>query len=214
MTKSTKWIDEVKELEIEPKSIDSILEEYLGRDWNKLDLASIKFLPYIKIQCNECLYISPDEVYTVHATETINSRGESINFEPESKVAWAIMAMHQEGVHPVTREDENSKKNLAFRSQMMEVLTNPSLIKPEYQTIDMRITQPNYPKSKVGEAVVTINAGEYQNTSYGSPRRDYAELMRTLKFDIGIESFDEHNADWHVVRRKIMDIKNPKGVIK
>jgi hypothetical protein len=207
----TKWIDEVKELEIETKSIDSILEEYLGSNWKKLDLASIKFLPYIKLQCNECLYISPDEVYTIHASETINSRGDSINFEPESRVAWALMALHQEGVHPVTREDENAKKNIAFRSQMMEVLTNPTLIKPEYKTINAKVAQPNYPKSSKGFAEVQINAGEYQSTSYGAPRRDYSELMRTLKFDIGIEAFDEHNADWHVVRRKIMDIKNPNG---
>ena len=207
----TKWIDEVKELEVDLKSIDDILEEYLGSNWKKLDLASIKFLPYIKLQCNECFYISPDEVYTIHASETINSRGDSINFEPESRVAWALMALHQEGVHPVTREDENAKKNIAFRSQMMEVLTNPTLIKPEYKTINAKVAQPNYPKSSKGFAEVQINAGEYQSTSYGSPRRDYSELMRTLKFDIGSEAFDEHNADWHVVRRKIMDIKNPNG---
>ena len=196
---------------INGKTIDDLLAEYLDPNWESLNLEDIAFIPYIKVQCFLCRikggypYDADHMMFTITSGEATNSRGKTMRFEPESKIANSIMAMHQAEVH--ASDLEQDKTRFFWVQDNLEQLSNPSLIKPEYKTIDLKIDKPDYVTGKVGEAIAVINAGEYQSTSYGSPRRDYAELMRTYKWDIAIESFDEHTAEWRVVRDVLFRLK-------
>ena len=220
-----KWYESLDVKGISTNSQD-LLKAYLP-EYESLELEDLRWIPYVKIQCRDCASAtSGHAVYTIESNGVTNSKGEEIHLwnsnqgvEPEVNFAWGIMAHHQEHMHPLDPKAEGYKASRKYRDDKLEHLIDPATVTERdiaYKTINSpngsSVVIPHLDGFKVtsSEMELVINQGEYPNTTYGSPRRSWDELQRTLKFQLSIASWDQHSNDWYQVRRAIQKLQRSK----